>query len=152
MSRYNSSSGRRLKQMKEGGGNEATSSDLNRSWPRKHIQHPEVVEDITSSRPVSRTQTKAFKADDIEDQRLAQLLEREMLQKSPGTYWHDIAGLGEAKALLQEAVVLPLLMPDYFKGIRRPLKAGFIFLEHLFLDPHFNKMLKFAKLSFCHFS
>ena len=130
MSRYNSSSGRRLKQMREeGGGNEATSSDLNRSWPRKHIHHPaEAVEDITSSRPVSRIQTKAaFKAEDIEDQRLANLLEREMLQKSPGTHWHDIAGLGEAKALLQEAVVLPLLMPDYFKGIRRPLKAQALF-------------------------
>ena len=32
----------------------------------------------------------------------------------------DIAGLKEAKRLLEEAVVLPLWMPDYFKGIRRP--------------------------------
>lgn len=30
--------------------------------------------------------------------------------------WETIAGLGEAKALLQEAVVLPLWMPEYFKG------------------------------------
>lgn len=29
----------------------------------------------------------------------------------------------EAKNLLQEAVVLPLIMPDYFRGIRRPLKG-----------------------------
>ena len=35
----------------------------------------------------------------------------------------DIAGLGEAKKLLEEAVVLPLLMPDYFTGIRRPWKV-----------------------------
>ena len=35
----------------------------------------------------------------------------------------DIAGLKEAKRLLEEAVVLPLWMPDYFKGIRRPWKA-----------------------------
>ena len=33
------------------------------------------------------------------------------------------AGLKEAKNLLQEAVVLPLIMPDYFRGIRRPLKG-----------------------------
>jgi len=32
-------------------------------------------------------------------------------------------GLEEAKNLLQEAVVLPLIMPDYFRGIRRPLKG-----------------------------
>lgn len=35
----------------------------------------------------------------------------------------DIAGLNEAKRLLEEAVVLPLWMPDYFKGIRRPWKV-----------------------------
>ena len=35
----------------------------------------------------------------------------------------DIAGLKEAKRLLEEAVVLPLWMPDYFKGIRRPWKV-----------------------------
>ena len=36
----------------------------------------------------------------------------------------DIAGLKEAKRLLEEAVVLPLWMPDYFKGIRRPWKVS----------------------------
>ena len=36
----------------------------------------------------------------------------------------DIAGLSEAKKLLEEAVVLPLWMPDYFKGIRRPWKVN----------------------------
>lgn len=35
----------------------------------------------------------------------------------------NIAGLKEAKRLLEEAVVLPLWMPDYFKGIRRPWKV-----------------------------
>ena len=35
----------------------------------------------------------------------------------------DGVGLHDAKALLQEAVVLPLIMPDFFKGIRRPWKG-----------------------------
>ena len=35
----------------------------------------------------------------------------------------DIAELHEAKKLLNEAVVLPLWMPDFFKGIRRPWKV-----------------------------
>ena len=39
----------------------------------------------------------------------------------------DIAGLNEAKRLLEEAVVLPLWMPDYFKGIRRPWKVRIFF-------------------------
>lgn len=29
--------------------------------------------------------------------------------------WSDIADLHEAKRLLEEAVVLPMLMPDFFK-------------------------------------
>ena len=36
----------------------------------------------------------------------------------------DIADLQEAKRLLQEAVVLPLVVPDFFKGIRRPWKVA----------------------------
>ena len=39
-------------------------------------------------------------------------------------HFHECAaGLHDAKALLQEAVVLPLIMPDFFKGIRRPWKG-----------------------------
>jgi katanin p60 ATPase-containing subunit A1 len=37
--------------------------------------------------------------------------------------WKDIADLDEAKRLLEEAVVLPILMPEYFQGIRRPWKG-----------------------------
>jgi SpoVK/Ycf46/Vps4 family AAA+-type ATPase len=29
--------------------------------------------------------------------------------------WDDVAGLSEAKRLLEEAVVLPLWMPEYFQ-------------------------------------
>ena len=40
------------------------------------------------------------------------------------TYYRgNIAGLKEAKRLLEEAVVLPLWMPQYFQGIRRPWKG-----------------------------
>lgn len=35
----------------------------------------------------------------------------------------DIADLEEAKKLLKEAVVLPMWMPEFFKGIRRPWKV-----------------------------
>lgn len=47
-----------------------------------------------------------------------------MLDTSLGIFWKDIAGLQEAKSLLQENVVLPLIMPEYFKGIRRPVKVS----------------------------
>lgn len=57
------------------------------------------------------------------DRDLADVLERDIVQKNPNIKWDDIADLQEAKRLLEEAVVLPMWMPDYFKGIRRPWKG-----------------------------
>ncbi|XP_068304020.1 katanin p60 ATPase-containing subunit A1-like [Pyrus communis] len=61
------------------------------------------------------------------DPDLAEMLERDVLETSPGVRWDDVAGLQEAKRLLEEAVVLPLLMPEYFQGIRRPWKGVLMF-------------------------
>jgi katanin p60 ATPase-containing subunit A1 len=58
---------------------------------------------------------------------LIRMLERDVVEKNPNVNFDDIADLGEAKKLLQEAVLLPLLMPDYFKGIRRPWKGVLLF-------------------------
>ena len=49
---------------------------------------------------------------------------RDLHISSPGVAWDDIAGLEDDKRVLQENVILPLLMPDYFQGIRRPVKVG----------------------------
>ncbi|XP_049869838.1 katanin p60 ATPase-containing subunit A1-like [Pectinophora gossypiella] len=54
---------------------------------------------------------------------LVETLERDIVQKNPDVRWKDVVGLDDAKSVLQEAVVLPLVMPDYFKGIRRPWKG-----------------------------
>ena len=45
------------------------------------------------------------------------MLEREVVNKNPNVNFDDIAELDDAKKVLQEAVILPLLMPEYFKGI-----------------------------------
>lgn len=49
---------------------------------------------------------------------LVETLERDILQKNPDVRWRDVIGLDDAKSVLQEAMVLPLVMPDYFKVIR----------------------------------
>ncbi|KAG5248713.1 katanin p60 ATPase-containing [Salix suchowensis] len=61
------------------------------------------------------------------DPDLAEMLERDVLETTPGVRWDDVAGLSEAKRLLEEAVVLPLWMPEYFQGIRRPWKGVLMF-------------------------
>lgn len=54
---------------------------------------------------------------------LVEMIERDVLQRKPNVDWESIAGLKEAKALLQEVVVLPNIVPDFFRGIRRPWKG-----------------------------
>ena len=61
------------------------------------------------------------------DADLINTLERDVINKNPGVNFDDIADLDETKRLLQEAVLLPLLMPDYFKGLRRPWKGVCMF-------------------------
>ncbi len=79
------------------------------------------------------------------DRGLTEELFHDIVSHNPGVSWKDIAGneeinrahdkiliygnkylsvgLDDAKSLLQEAVVLPLIMPDFFRGIRRPWKG-----------------------------
>ncbi|GAA6099364.1 katanin p60 ATPase-containing subunit A1 [Tachysurus ichikawai] len=58
-----------------------------------------------------------------EDKDLIEALERDIISQNPNVKWDDIADLKEAKKLLKEAVVLPIWMPEFFKGIRRPWKG-----------------------------
>uniref|UniRef100_W5LVL0 Multifunctional fusion protein n=1 Tax=Lepisosteus oculatus TaxID=7918 RepID=W5LVL0_LEPOC len=57
------------------------------------------------------------------DKDLVDALERDIVSRNPNVHWDDIADLEDAKKLLREAVVLPMWMPDFFKGIRRPWKG-----------------------------
>eukprot|EP00026_Physarum_polycephalum_P016241 Phypoly_transcript_17110.p1 GENE.Phypoly_transcript_17110~~Phypoly_transcript_17110.p1 ORF type:complete len:172 (+),score=25.61 Phypoly_transcript_17110:308-823(+) len=61
------------------------------------------------------------------DKELIEMVERDVLDANPQVRWDDIAGLKDPKRLLEEAVVLPLWIPDYFKGIRRPWKGVLMF-------------------------
>ncbi|KAK6775780.1 hypothetical protein RDI58_026781 [Solanum bulbocastanum] len=58
---------------------------------------------------------------------LAARLQKETLDTNPGVKCDDVAGLSEAKGILREIVVLPLLMPEYFQGIRRPWRGVLMF-------------------------
>ncbi|XP_033846301.1 katanin p60 ATPase-containing subunit A1 [Periophthalmus magnuspinnatus] len=57
------------------------------------------------------------------DKDLVEALERDIISQNPNVKWDDIADLQDAKKLLKEAVVLPMWMPAFFKGIRRPWKG-----------------------------
>ena len=61
------------------------------------------------------------------DSALIQMLEREVIDRSPNVRFEDIAALDEAKDIIQESVLLPLMIPEYFVGIRKPRKGVLLF-------------------------
>ncbi|KAF5285272.1 hypothetical protein FQR65_LT13286 [Abscondita terminalis] len=71
---------------------------------------------------VETEEEKKFECHGMERE-LVDVLERDIVQKNPNIHWDDIADLQEAKRLLEEAVVLPMWMPEFFTGIRRPWKG-----------------------------
>ena len=61
------------------------------------------------------------------DTELIEMVEREVVDMNPNVSFDDIAELETAKRALTEAVVLPLLMPDFFVGLRRPWKGVLLY-------------------------
>lgn len=61
------------------------------------------------------------------DAELIQMVENDILDANPNVTFDSIIGLEEAKGLILEAVVLPMLIPGYFQGIRKPWKGVLLF-------------------------
>ncbi|EKF38098.1 katanin, putative [Trypanosoma cruzi marinkellei] len=57
----------------------------------------------------------------------ADRIESEIIERSPNVQWEDIAGIPDAKRLLKEAVILPLLVPELFTGVVQPWKGVLLF-------------------------
>jgi katanin p60 ATPase-containing subunit A1 len=62
-----------------------------------------------------------------DDRLYISMIEREIINRNLSVTFDDIAALELAKRLLNEAVVLPLIMPEYFTGIREPWKGVLLF-------------------------
>ena len=61
------------------------------------------------------------------DGELIEMVEREVMIRRPNVEFDDIAELEGPKNILKEAVLLPLLMPDFFRGVRRPWKGVLLY-------------------------
>ncbi|ESL09619.1 katanin [Trypanosoma rangeli SC58] len=57
----------------------------------------------------------------------AQRIESEIIEHSLDVKWEDIAGISDAKRVLNEAVILPLLVPELFTGVVKPWKGVLLF-------------------------
>ncbi|KRZ80055.1 Fidgetin-like protein 1 [Trichinella papuae] len=99
------------------------------------VQHDGSVQTCGSEPPPLRT-TDAKAGRRIEDDNdtlkgcdpeLVNLIESEIVNKSPAVNWDDIAGLKQAKMAIKEIVVWPMLRPDIFTGLLAPCKGLLLF-------------------------
>ncbi|MHA1595679.1 MAG: AAA family ATPase [Candidatus Baldrarchaeia archaeon] len=58
---------------------------------------------------------------------LSEIIESAIVTERPLISFNDIADLEEAKGILREAIIIPMLRPDLFKGARRPWKGILLF-------------------------
>lgn len=61
------------------------------------------------------------------DPGMVEMIENEILTRQPNVTWDDIAGLEFAKKSVMEIVILPLLRPDLFTGLRAVPKGILLF-------------------------
>ncbi|KAI3640875.1 hypothetical protein MIR68_001753 [Amoeboaphelidium protococcarum] len=120
-----------------------TSVAKSRNTHRQHNQQPSTIDDAYRAIDCQNAESDNFQNDDEDnnlynqheeepvkifnslgyDKEMVDTMHREILNAKPNVKWSDIAGLEQAKKLLEEAVVIPMLLPDYFQGIRRPWRG-----------------------------
>ncbi|KAK4471263.1 hypothetical protein MN116_004707 [Schistosoma mekongi] len=61
------------------------------------------------------------------DQKIIDMIMSEIMDSKSSITWDDIAGLEFSKKTLQEIVILPMLRPDLFVGLRGPPKGLLLF-------------------------
>lgn len=61
------------------------------------------------------------------DDRLVEMINTAIVDKSPSVKWDDVAGLEKAKQTLLEMVILPTKRRDLFTGLRRPPRGLLLF-------------------------
>ncbi|GMH36514.1 hypothetical protein BSKO_04382 [Bryopsis sp. KO-2023] len=76
------------------------------------------------ARPMPGKTVAPYTADDCH---LVEIIEKDVIDREGGVTFKDIASLEDAKRLLDEAVTLPLIIPEFFTGIREPWKGVLLF-------------------------
>ena len=59
--------------------------------------------------------------------KMIEQIKNEIMDSGSKVFWDDIAGLEYAKRIIQEVVVIPMLRPELFTGLRQPPKGILLF-------------------------
>jgi spastin len=60
----------------------------------------------------------------VYDDKLVEMINTTIVDRSPSVKWDDVAGLNGAKQALLEMVILPAKRRDLFTGLRRPARGN----------------------------
>ena len=86
-----------------------------------------ILQDISSSTLENKISHCSLQLSKNHDRSILETILRDIIQQDLGVKFEDIAALNEAKRLLNEAIVLPLIMPEFFTGIREPWRGVLLF-------------------------
>ena len=81
----------------------------------------------SSGYPKTVTRKTATCATEPSNDPLRASILKDLLENVQETKWADLVGLQKAKRTLKEAVILPALRPDLFKGLRQPPRGVLLF-------------------------
>jgi len=96
--------------------------DLYYRKAREYLARATELKEI-AKKPVSVDKTESDESEDEIEAAIAETI----IGEKPNIAWDDVAGLVVAKAALREAIILPMLRPDLFKGARKPWKGIMLF-------------------------
>jgi SpoVK/Ycf46/Vps4 family AAA+-type ATPase len=89
---------------------------------REYLARATELKEI-AKKPVSVDRTEGDKSED----EIEAAIEETIVGEKPNVAWEDVAGLVAAKSALREAIILPMVRPDLFKGARKPWKGIMLF-------------------------
>jgi SpoVK/Ycf46/Vps4 family AAA+-type ATPase len=96
--------------------------DLYYRKAREYLARATELKEI-AKKPVSVDRTEGDKSED----EIEAAIEETIVGEKPNVAWEDVAGLVAAKSALREAIILPMVRPDLFKGARKPWKGIMLF-------------------------
>ncbi|MFX1518833.1 MAG: AAA family ATPase [Promethearchaeota archaeon] len=96
--------------------------DLYYRKAREYLARATELKEI-AKKPVSVDRVEGDKSED----EIEAAIEETIIGEKPNVAWEDVAGLVAAKSALREAIILPMVRPDLFKGARKPWKGIMLF-------------------------